>query len=489
MTPIQRLVSILVTLLTCQSSWAMDRVWRTELYHNAFLGAPFVELSQPLAQEIERSTAMTYEEEKAQKTPWLHSITYDWLYTLTMVDEALLRKPFATWTVRDIQDIAGWLSRLGAKVPGAFRTEEDHRIIREMTVQEKETYFPKFQIFIENYDARFSTSRTIPLPQFQDIVSFYPTGAAWIYTKPEHIEASLSEALLKAQKEFSEKYFDWGKKREETFVRIAAELAFDIIKIKPFNRANTRLGLVLMWVIFKQAGLPPVPVKERDAYLHAVISALRKDSPEPLVMYWQEALRNCTISELLDELSSRGIKEWLIRDEHVRPRCIIPCSDLLVLSSGDECDSCHDEDVHDKPYSNSEPCEDKEESLATTEEASSDSSDSSEQLGKIDGLIAVLSLLKASGAKIKAVRLCDHPDCQERFHQLHEEVVKPMVPQSVPRKKCEACNKVQNGTVLKVCIQCRNAYYCNRECQRQHWPYHKDQCNSSRAQASNGQGK
>ena len=39
---------------------------------------------------------------------------------------------------------------------------------------------------------------------------------------------------------------------------------------------------------------------------------------------------------------------------------------------------------------------------------------------------------------------------------------------------CDNCNKRTSGT-LKKC-PCKNGYYCCDECQRKHWPVHKDVC-------------
>ena len=39
---------------------------------------------------------------------------------------------------------------------------------------------------------------------------------------------------------------------------------------------------------------------------------------------------------------------------------------------------------------------------------------------------------------------------------------------------CAYCSNVDKG--LKVCSRCRKAYYCNTECQRNHYPTHKSKC-------------
>ncbi|KAF7356113.1 RNA polymerase II-associated protein 3 [Mycena venus] len=41
---------------------------------------------------------------------------------------------------------------------------------------------------------------------------------------------------------------------------------------------------------------------------------------------------------------------------------------------------------------------------------------------------------------------------------------------------CAACGNARPRNVVKVCRQCKTAAYCKKECQRAHWPKHKDLC-------------
>ena len=45
---------------------------------------------------------------------------------------------------------------------------------------------------------------------------------------------------------------------------------------------------------------------------------------------------------------------------------------------------------------------------------------------------------------------------------------------------CERCRQTatQLDTPIKVCGGCRNAYYCGRVCQKQHWWHHRKHCDS-----------
>ena len=44
-------------------------------------------------------------------------------------------------------------------------------------------------------------------------------------------------------------------------------------------------------------------------------------------------------------------------------------------------------------------------------------------------------------------------------------------------KKCLCCFKEVEGNLK--CCGCRTASYCSRECQKEHWPVHKNICQDS----------
>jgi len=43
--------------------------------------------------------------------------------------------------------------------------------------------------------------------------------------------------------------------------------------------------------------------------------------------------------------------------------------------------------------------------------------------------------------------------------------------------QCSACGKVHNTTIQR-CGACKSAWYCNKECQKNHWNVHKTTCRS-----------
>lgn len=46
-----------------------------------------------------------------------------------------------------------------------------------------------------------------------------------------------------------------------------------------------------------------------------------------------------------------------------------------------------------------------------------------------------------------------------------------------PLYKCAACGHCSPGDKLRRCSQCGRVAYCDQDCQKRHWPYHKPRCN------------
>ena len=47
---------------------------------------------------------------------------------------------------------------------------------------------------------------------------------------------------------------------------------------------------------------------------------------------------------------------------------------------------------------------------------------------------------------------------------------------------CAECGEAGEGVSLKVCKACMLARYCNADCQRNHWPKHKNECKQRAAE-------
>jgi hypothetical protein len=53
-------------------------------------------------------------------------------------------------------------------------------------------------------------------------------------------------------------------------------------------------------------------------------------------------------------------------------------------------------------------------------------------------------------------------------------------PEDLQRKQCCGCQKY--ALEIKLCTACKQARYCSKECQREHWPAHKEECKKNRPQ-------
>ena len=46
--------------------------------------------------------------------------------------------------------------------------------------------------------------------------------------------------------------------------------------------------------------------------------------------------------------------------------------------------------------------------------------------------------------------------------------------------RCLLCQKEGRSPPLRKCSQCEIAYYCSKECQKAHWPRHKELADTAR---------
>ena len=70
-------------------------------------------------------------------------------------------------------------------------------------------------------------------------------------------------------------------------------------------------------------------------------------------------------------------------------------------------------------------------------------------------------------------------ECQKKHWPQHKQVCKTVA-------RCDQCNKACRP---KKCAGCKLAAYCSVECQRQHWPQHKAECKAARQAARLGLGE
>ena len=63
------------------------------------------------------------------------------------------------------------------------------------------------------------------------------------------------------------------------------------------------------------------------------------------------------------------------------------------------------------------------------------------------------------------------------------EYLRGRVGSAVQLASCSACGEMKEEKKLQICA-CHNAYYCDANCQKVHWPEHKAECNATRKAAS-----
>ena len=86
------------------------------------------------------------------------------------------------------------------------------------------------------------------------------------------------------------------------------------------------------------------------------------------------------------------------------------------------------------------------------------------------------------------VPYCHRASCEMRAVQLTQALSSHSAERAQKRHRlrvdsinqcCQHCGKVQDQQKL-VCARCNVTFYCNKACQRKHWPHHKPACKTSK---------
>jgi hypothetical protein len=72
-------------------------------------------------------------------------------------------------------------------------------------------------------------------------------------------------------------------------------------------------------------------------------------------------------------------------------------------------------------------------------------------------------------ARCKAIFYCN-PECQKEHWPVHKQACKLVT--------CQKCGKMETSTKFPKCARCQKVFYCGRDCQSADWVDHKNSCNA-----------
>lgn len=234
--------------------------WPDYLYGEAFPGASFPKAisKEELFQYQEQAYSMTLQRAKSNALDETTCVGLDWVFALLQAQKELLRKPIEEWTVQDICNISSWLTRLTAKHPGKFRTEPVLWNLRELSPDE------------ELKLAAIEANNSAPL---SDKDKKFLESYCYHFIRHEDIEKALNDTLEFIKNELRAALELPLKDRIHRYLGIGSSAHFKIVQIHPFEEGSKRLGRLIMYIIWAQRGLEPVPFFDLT-YTESLISAL-----------------------------------------------------------------------------------------------------------------------------------------------------------------------------------------------------------------------
>ncbi len=269
--------------------------WPHHVFNNAYQGSNYIFTTKGLAKHIKKSYTMA----KPEKTKY--RIIYDWLYTLDNVQKKFLKKPFQDWALGDIISIAPWLQRFSEGTPGSFRDTRACTRLRSLTKDEWKEFVPKFLKLKKTYG-----DDLIDKHMFLYLADEYPAGVIFHHTDPDSIKEGLKNAVLKAQEACAQlNVIQDLFERQHACTALAAELHYDIFRIRPFRSANKRLGRILMNVIRMQYGFKPLAFTDQNTYAATLVQCLRDGSPKKFQEYCMAATKDVNKGTILED-SEKG---------------------------------------------------------------------------------------------------------------------------------------------------------------------------------------
>lgn len=258
----QSLVVAMLASAVLPENRAVITEWPDYLYGEAFPGATF---PQPISRETmvayqQRALTMTLRQAEISRLDETMRVELDWVFALIESQKELIRKPVEEWTIKDICNLSSWLTRLTAKQPGAFRKEPVFWNLRELSPKE---------------EVRLATLASRSFEELSAEEKELLACSTYQFIRHDDIERALQGTLEFIASQLKEALTLPVKERAHRYLGIGSSVHFEIVKIHPFQEGSKRLGRMMMYIIWAQRGLAPVPFFD-PSYVDSLMEALQR---------------------------------------------------------------------------------------------------------------------------------------------------------------------------------------------------------------------
>ncbi len=270
--------------------------WPRYLFDNAFPGANYnFSLLEEFPGILELARIATKQQADAADWPKDRRKVFDWIYTLELMESTLLIKPFASWTVEDIRQLACSLTRLHSEHREHFRAphyRSRHKAWQLTDDGVSDADAAKLLAIGEKGGPQNEAEYNF----CSKITYFTPSPGN---LPPFDLESQLSLALYITQKCLIKAHLikDTAE-RIKQIVDCAAFIHFETIRIQPFTHGNLRLGRLLAHVIFAQSCIKPFCFDYCADYKNALHQQLTDDrqlidqNPSPTAVHFMQLLNH-----------------------------------------------------------------------------------------------------------------------------------------------------------------------------------------------------
>ena len=241
--------------------------WPGYFYDNVYQGAPYnFELNGTLERYKKNATAADCTKTRADCSSLSEKsrVTYDWIYALEWSKVHLLIKPFATWTVQDLDDLNKCLTRLSTDTPGLHRTLTALWPLYTPAADE--------QLIL----SRIKERGFIKTKEEQELLH----KTTFVFPEPNLIPMFLESALL-----VTKRFIAPDGHNVEEIIRAAAYFHFELIRIHAWNEGNKRTARLAMNILLAQCNLMPVTFEQGEEYVQILLKCLQENRSTSLKDY------------------------------------------------------------------------------------------------------------------------------------------------------------------------------------------------------------